>query len=261
MIPVKIQYKKKVYELVHPETLNELTPKQYLEYSRLLLMPDESIETRWGDQISLMLTFLGIGTIKHIYSKWYSIFVAIMENKLIDELVGLQSDLFKEQVFNNWILKTIKHNKHTYYGHDDCFGYMTFGEFIYADMLFMSYFNNPSDELLNKFIASLYKWEQQEDFSSKNVEVREKELNSLPGHIKHAVLFNYSTIRQWLQDEYPKVFGESEENKQEIILGNHSAGWLDIRRNLAGDLLNLDKIDKVSLHDALADLNEKIGKK
>jgi len=144
---------------------------------------------------------------------------------------------------------------------------MKFGEFISADMLFMGYFENKSEDILNKFISVLYRKadllkkgvDSREDFDSGTLDERTKLVAKLDDVTKQSLIFNYAGIRKYLADKYPFVFNSSDDNSTNIQLGKKQNGWMGIRRNLAKDILNLDKVDNVYLHDVLADLNEKIS--
>ncbi|MDF1547097.1 MAG: hypothetical protein P1P88_04710 [Bacteroidales bacterium] len=261
MIDVIIEHKKSKLELSHPEQFNELNPLQFRALIRYFIIPEVPLVERLSDSIALLQFFLGQELNKSIKTRWYRVMNSMVEDGILADLLKLQNFIYEEQTFNNWILKEIKAGSRTFYGPRDRFSYMTFGEFISADMMFLNYFEQKTDAMLNRFIATLYKDNLKEEFSTDLIASRASQIEKLDNIDKQGILFNYSSVRYWLTDKYPFVFKGSEQNKQEIHLGNNNqAGWMSIRRNLAGDVLNLDKIDRVLLHDVLADLNEKMSK-
>jgi hypothetical protein len=132
----------------------------------------------------------------------------------------------------------------------------------------MGYFENKDEELLNKFIAVIYRKADifkkgvdcREYFDSSTLDERTKLLANLDETTKQSIVFNYAGVRKWLTDKYPFVFNAPDESSSKNIqFGKKQCSWMNIRRNLAGDVLNLEKVDNVFLHDVLADLNEKIS--
>jgi len=267
MIEVKIEHEGKTINLAHPELLNELEPDQLLAVVELVVLRTDSIEERFDDRIILMQILLKQSLNKYIKTKWYRILQDMTEQSAIVEMFGLQDFILKEQTFNNWIIKRLEFGESVYYGPKDRFSYMQFGEFIVADMLFMQYFESKNEEVLDKFIAVLYRSlnikaigdeDLREEFNTSSISIRAMVLKGLSPVAKQSILYNYSGVRAWLCERYPYVFS-TKENKEEIVLGsNEQGGWMNIRRHLAGDVLNLDKVDHVLLHDVLNDLNEKM---
>ena len=259
MIEIKIEYSKNTYTFWHPEKFNELNEEQYRAFIEHAYLPKTPLDERMSDRLILLQEFLGKKVNYAFKTRWYKVIDSLVNEGVIDELLKLQDFMQEEQIFNAWILKELKISRLKYYGPYDRFGYMTFAEFISADMLFMAWFDNKDKEVLYKFAATLYKEVKDDEFSSKVINQRAEIFKNLSDIDVSAIVFNYSSMRYWLTQKYPFVFKGSEET-QELHLGSSQHSWMNIRRNLAGDVLNLDKVDKLLLHDVLADLNEKMSK-
>lgn len=259
MVSVTIEYNKKRFALTHPERFNELNPEQFRAVVEYFVLPETALEYRPDDQLKLLQELLGKKLNRNFKTNWYRVMDEMVTGDgIIWEILKLQEFLYKEQQFNAWILKELKVKGQELYGPRDRFSYMKFGQFISADMLFMGYYANKSEDLLNKFIAVLYLPQLNADFETESLDERAELLSALSDIDKQAIVFNYAGVRFWLTEKYPFVF-KQEENKNEIRLGKSQHGWMSIRRQLAGDVLNLEKVDKVSLHDVLMDLNEKMS--
>jgi hypothetical protein len=261
MLDVKIEYRKRIYHYNHPEKYNELTRDQYLSVVRFFLVPEKPFHERITDRITLMQDLLNLHIETTFKGRWYKVVNSMVEDGIIDELLKLQSFLFVKQDFNSWILKKLELKNKSFYGPRDRFSNMTFGQFIYADMMFMAYFDSQDELVLNKFFAALYLEGEKEEFSTDRANERVESLSQLSLFEKKGIVFNYANVRQWISEKYKFVFPEKDDKTtNEIHFGKHQGGWMSIRRNLAGDVLNLEKIDKVLLHDVLGDLNEKMSK-
>jgi len=138
-------------------------------------------------------------------------------------------------------------------------------------MLFMNYFESENEALLNKFIAVLYRKKKvkfdfksnadiREEFNTDFLDSRSKIMSKISSITKQSILFNYAGVRYWLTKKYPFVFGGKKEDKQHIEFGNNRAGWMNIRRQLAGNVFNLEKADNLLLSDVLSELNEQMSK-
>jgi len=272
MINIEIEINKKKQLFNHPECFNELLPHQLEKVVELFILNKNPLSERIGDKFMLLNSFLKLSHKKKENKKIFKTIDNLVNNNIIDNLLELQDFLYKEQDFNNWIIKEINHNKNVFYGPKNYFSYMLFGEFIVADMLFMNYFQSEDKNILNKFIAVLYRESKEnfdvnsqadirKPFNSDFWDYRTEQLSSLDNITKQSILFNYASVRYWLTKKYPNVFNsESKENKKSIEFGNNRSGWMNIRRNLAGDVFNLEKTDNLLLSDVLNDLNEKMSK-
>jgi hypothetical protein len=269
MIPIKIKYGKRILNLQHPERFNECDEYQLRSIIELIVLNEIPIEERYEDRIMLMQIFLKKNINKYVKDRWFQIMESIVSEGLILQLFELQNFIISENSFNNWIIKQINTDDGVLYGPKDRFAYMQFGEFIVADMLFMQYLQSKQEDLLNKFIAVLYRDkdikafgddDMREEFKSGNLSARSLVIAKLDNITKQSILYNYYGIRAWLADKYKFVFPSEDPDTMEIKLGTDKGGWMSIRRHLAGDVLNLDKVDHVLLHDVLADLNDKMSK-
>jgi len=273
MINIEIEIDSKKQSFNHAESFNELLPHQLKTIVEIFILNKNSLNDRVPDKIMLLESLLRASEKKTEKKKTFKIIDNLVDDGVLDELLKLQGFLYKEQDFNRWIIKVLRHNKSFFYGRQDYFSYMLFGEFIVTDMFFMNYFESEDEKTLNKFIAVLFrnkkenfdiksKGDVRETFNSEFLDYRTEQLSSLDNITKQSVLFNYASVRYWLTKKYPNVFGssESKENKKSIEFGNNNSGWMNIRRNLAGDVFNLEKTDNLLLSDVLNDLNEKMSK-
>lgn len=268
MIPIAIKYGKRILNLEHPEKLNECDEYQLRSIIELIVLQETPLDERYDDKIMLMQIFLKKNINKYVKDRWFQIMESIINEGIIYNLFELQNFVFTENSFSSWIIKKITTDEGILHGPKDRFSYMQFGEFIVADMLFMQYVESKKEEVLNKFIAVLYRDkslsaigddDMREKFTSGNLTNRSLVVAKLDHITKQSILYNYYGIRAWLSEKYRFVFNSGEDNTS-VKLGNIENGWMGIRRHLAGDILNLDKVDHVLLHDVLADLNDKMSK-
>ncbi len=275
MHKVRIEIDKLTFNFEHPESFNELTQKQFTEVVRLVMLIKDPLHERIDDRVRLMYAFLGgFDDVKRNRKSAFKVTENIIKSGDYEELFGLQKFLYTEQEFNRWLVKKLKVDGNDYYGPDDRFSTMRFGEFIYADMICTAFFNSKEPEpLLNKLAAVLmrerkdglkkdYTGDVRIDFDSNFLQKREdvfaKELNY---EMKYSILYNYLGIRNWLTKKYIFVFLTPDtSSRTNIILGKRENSWLSVRRHLAGSALNLEQTDKLNLHDVLAQLNEEMSK-
>ncbi len=272
MISVEIEIDGTKVLFKHPDSFNELLREQFEKAVELFVLNKNSLEERVDDKLILMESFLRRTEKKSEKKKVFKVIESIVEDGVLDELLKLQGFLYEDQDFNNWIINLVSIDKEFYYGPKNQFSYMLFGEFIVADMLFMNYFESENEDVLNKFIAVLYRnsVKNYNPKSNKDIRIqfdgefldhRSLVIAKLSSITKQAILFNYAGVRYWLTKKYPFVFGSGKkENKQNIEFGNNRAGWMNIRRNLAGNVFNLEKVDSLLLSDVLSELNEKMSK-
>jgi hypothetical protein len=267
MINVKIEHKNKIIELTHPELLNELDEEQLKSVILLVILRDTPMDHRQEDRIRLTQILLSQELNPYFKNRWYQVTNDLINEGLYLDLLKLQDFIYKEQTFNNWIIKKLKVKKNILYGPRDRFSYMKFGEFIVADMLFMQYYQTKSEETLNRFIAALYRnrkkkvsgdEDPREEFNTNTISARAAEIKDIGIVLQQSIVFNYSGMRAWLCDKYKYVF-DPPKKEEEVIINNKPGGWMSIRRHLAGNVLNLEKVDQVLVHDVLSDLNEKMS--
>jgi len=272
MISVDIDIHDKTTHFKHPEFYNELVRDQLERVVQFVILNKIPLSERLEDKVFLLETFLRLNGGRRNKRKKFKIIDSLVEDGILDELLQLQSFLFEEQDFNRWIIRSVQMNKKQYYGPKSNFSYMLFGEFIVADMLFMNYFDSENEDILNKFIAVLYRQKKanfdfksggdiREVFNSEFLDSRAILVRRLSSITKQSILFNYAGVRYWLTKKYPAVFGSDKKtDKRAIEFGNNRAGWMNIRRNLAGSVFKLEKVDNLLLSDVLAELNEKMDK-
>ncbi|HAN78418.1 MAG TPA: hypothetical protein DCQ31_11950 [Bacteroidales bacterium] len=266
MNSIEVEFKNQRIKLEHPENFNELTPTQFMQVVRIAY----NTEYDEAKQLELCFHLLKESDVKKKF-RIYDIIEAAVLHAYADSLLALQKFVNDKIVLDKWLIPFIQTKKTLFLGPLDRFSYMTFGEFIYADMLFMRYMQGNNEALLNSLLAVLYrendkkalkKTDKRVKFESSENDYRAKQLAEISALQKQAVLINYSGIRSSLEAKYPFVFGGKEQtsNLQVVNLGTSQSGWMTIRRNLAESVLNYDKIDSALLSDVLADFNEKLSK-
>lgn len=275
MHKIKIDIDNKSYDIEHPESFNELTEMQYLEIVRFVLMIKEPLINRSDDQLRLLNAFIGgFDKNKATRKKAFKITDSIVHSEYISDLIELQSFITKEQDFNNWLIPKIEVDNNIFYGPDNRFASMKFGEFIAVDMLVSAYFGSKNPlTILNKIVAVLFREERKDipkNFMGDRRELldsdllshRENIVKGLDETIKKAILYNYTGIRNWLTKKYSMVFSSPDTSKRmNIALGKKENNWLSIRRHLAGNVITkLKEVDSTNLHDVLSSLNEEMKK-
>jgi hypothetical protein len=270
MIPIKIKYINTTLNLFHPDKLNELDAQQLFDVIELYILNTVPIEQRLDDRIHLMQSMLKKNLSKYVKTKWYKLLNKMIETGMIADFFKLQEFITADQTFNNWIIKFLWQTRPLLHGPRDRFSYMKFGEFIVADMLFMAYFENKDENILDQFIAVLFREANTKaignedlrvEFNTNTIPLRVALIKPLNNIIKQSIVFNYAGVRHWLGEKYPHVFNPPEKKQNELSLSsNEQGGWMNIRRHLAGGILNLEKVDNVLLHDVLSDLNDKMSK-
>jgi len=275
MHKIRIDIDRKTFEFQHPESFNELTQKQFTEVVRLVLMPKQPLSERLDDVIRLMYAFLGgFSDSKIIRKAAYRVTGEIIRTGSHDDLFLLQKFLYTEQEFNNWLVRKVMIGGVEYCGPDNRFSTLRFGEFIFADMLVTAYFGSKDPEMfLNKLAAVLmrekrkglkenFAGDRRIDFDSDYLQDREELFaKEMDIETKTGILYNYLGIRNWLTKKYIFVFSTPESSSRtNIVLGRKENDWLSTRRHLAGSVLNLEKTDRLYIHDVLAQLNDEMSK-
>jgi len=178
---------------------------------------------------------------------------------IIESILELGGNLFE------FIMKVLEISGVKYYPPRSKLNFMTFGEFIYIDMLYMAYQNTKNIDLLDKFCAVIYRIKRK-DFDEKSKDDPRTELNEgmidhyasifkgVEGIVKTLILINWTLIRKWIETEYPEIFPKSKEGKP----ADANDGWLKIRDAMAENVVQLEQIDKCLLHDVLRKLNSQI---
>jgi len=247
---LKINIGNKDYNFTHPERFNELSENQYMEIVRLFFLPKENLTKRIDDQLRLLFVLLGGLDIKRKNRK--SI-LQVLESIINDDsdysfqLIALQNFLYTDKDFSTWKIPTIKIGKKLHNSQaDDRFNSMTFGTFIQADILASAYFGAKKPEIiLNKLVEVLYDCD---------------DINGLDEVTKFAILYNYLAVRSYLTKRYTTVFTSEESSKKmSFILGKKENSWLQIRRTISGSVLNLEKTDKLNLHEVLSHLESEMN--
>ena len=177
-----------------------------------------------------------------------------------------------EKTLSTIIIKSFKIRKQLYFGPNNHFSNMTFGEFIFADTMFINFFEKNDPAILNKLIAILYrpqfyfeddpqfKGDKRQDFNENLIKYHSKQIAKLKPQLKSTILFNYHTIRKWLTEKYIYVFGTYKQDTEQTQKKSTDNGWLSVLKNLSPDILQIDSYTKQPLHNVLEHLNIEIHK-
>jgi len=121
-------------------------------------------------------------------------------------------------------------------------------------------------QALNKFCAAIMRPKNskhiegsssdiREAFSDELIEHRAKAFNHVNSATKLAILHNFALVRESIVRAYPLAFGSSGADEKEKISASAAArSWLNIRSSIAGNILNLEKVDELLLSDVLSSL-------
>lgn len=263
MKDLKINIDEKFHTFNIPETFAELSQEQYLRVVKLLYSKSYS-KDHYSLKLDALLGLLGFyeKKKKRIKNRELKVFeTLVLENRIADLFHLL--DPFHTLDFIEWKVECLTFGKKSFHGPDNAFASVTFGEFIAADMLVTAYFSSNDKTLLDKLIAILFR----EKLNGKRVELQEYEhreviVQQLEENTKTAILYNYLAVRNYLTETYSLVFSDSKISRRtNIKLGKQENSWLSVRRHLAGSVLNLEKVDKLNLHEVLSSLNEEIRDK
>jgi|GEM_PF-6998157 len=248
---IAIRIEKNHYQFTYPDWFNELKPEQYIAVLKYFILNKNNFNKDYEAQIRLMYSLAD-----EIDEKYkVKILSDIVKNDDAEMLLPLNDFLSTEQDFTVWILRTLKIGESIFHGPTNYFSSMKFGEFIAAEMLCNAYLETKRDDLLDNFIAVLYrpgkpdiienfKGDCRIDSDSEMLDIYSQQINKyLSEEQKQGVLYNYIGIRNWITKKYIYVFPVQNNTRSQTDEGNDS--WLSIRRHLAGNVLNLEKIDEL----------------
>lgn len=261
MNTLKIEISNNIKTFFIPNSFNELKPEMFKYVLQFILSKKNDIL-----KPVFFLALLGYfdTTSKNKKRKLYKLTDTLVYNNMMISFSDIFNIFDKKHDFTKWIIEIVNIKNQLFLGPSDFFNDMTFAEFIAADMFSSAYFSNKSDVLLNKLIAVLYLPQNKKnraDFNSETLNERAEVLANLSDSTKSAIFFNYIGIRNWITKEYPLIFSSSDTSTMtNIQLGRKENTWLEVRRHLAGNVLDLDKIDNLNLHEVLAQLEYVINK-
>jgi len=264
---------KRIINTKFPEQWNDLTFQMigananllsFFFFSRvnkkdLQLFYDQTIDQR----LFLIYSFIGI-RFKLLFQ---------LDTYQVNALLERTTFLLKEdKLLNRIILPSFKFKSKRYYGPSDRFNNLKFGEFIQADTYYLSYYETNDVRFIYLLIACIYRPSKikvdnnspdfdgdiRELFNQYHVKIRGDKFKKLPSTIRDTIFFNYSTIRKWLTEKYIYVFSEPSESNGTFKQNKKDSGWKSIIKNMASNVLDIDKYAEQSMHNVLDDLDTKI---
>jgi len=253
MKKVELNYNKKKYVWIYPESMNDFAQQDFIAYVTYVVDNPVHLSIRTQHEIEFTIALL-----KHDSSVFFN---AVTEGGYFDILSELNSFVYQSIVANKWFVKQIEVDREVFFGPNDKFKYMMFAQFIAADMLVMSYQqvnNEHKESVLNRICAVLMRKQESnefEKFDTKNLDVREKLFAKLDINTKKAILYNYIKMREWIAESYPRLFPQSATTENEVA---DISSWMKIRRHIAGNVLNVQNVDSLYLSEVLYDLNEQL---
>ncbi|PSR53926.1 hypothetical protein AHMF7605_10550 [Adhaeribacter arboris] len=254
---VELKYNKKRIEKQVPASWNELSGKQLVRVIAALLTI--------RDKHTLQLTLIQI--LLQVKSSFLNL--CTVEQKIY--LAQLTQFITKGGLLTKQLLPVIslgKWRRQKYYGPASSFRNLLFLEFIFSDTYFIAWSKKQNEELLNKFIACLYRertWfhfikkrfssyngDNRRAFNSHLVEVRAHKLAQLPLEVKQSIVLWYRGCREELEKDYPRVF--SGDNQQAA----ERTGWDGVLRNMAGSVHQLEATGQASARNVFALMEDRL---
>ena len=140
---------------------------------------------------------------------------------------------------------------------------MTFGQFIFADAYYNRWLTNKDNEMLSKFIASLYLF-RDEKFNEEAISDKKLVADRLPKDLRLSIAFNYSLIIAWLQQAYPLIFQPTFDpsrvpaDQVRTDIRPKDSGWLKLFEALVDeDLIHRDQYAELPVNVVLNYLTAK----
>lgn len=174
-----------------------------------------------------------------------------------------------ELLWKKWRFPTVEINGQTFYGPEDSFGNITWGEFIYADQCMIQGYHQAA-------IAALFRperpgWDGETDrrlpFSVPGTKYRFPKFGDIDGALAAAIVWNYRAVRSAAVDAaYPALFPyfdpdakpEKDEEEEETEPKDEPSdfSWINVHRSILGEnIQDEDKFLNLSMHTVLYRLN------
>ena len=142
---------------------------------------------------------------------------------------------------------------------------VSFEQFALFDTFFFDYANNPTDENLSKFVATIY-LKRNEKISAIDFDKRVQLIKkSVPKPIQYAIFLNYVFIRDWLSKTFAYIFEKSEPEEEEAPKKNRRPkkpirpDWNAILDSLVGDdILNYNQYKNMDCILCFKTINKRI---
>jgi hypothetical protein len=205
----------------------------------------------------------------------------------IDSRIELSKFIYQKEASEKFIIKSIRvypamkalekaasffklKNGLLLFGPDDALKNVSMGEFLFADTYYFAYGRDKKPELLNKFIATLFRPRRvnykkgspdvREEFNEILINERAKLVENVILPVKLAILFNYGAVRKEMCMHYPNIFpkiekGAPKENKPVSLPEWHKWMWKLADGNTDEDF---DKVARSLCRNILQKIDELI---
>lgn len=175
-------------------------------------------------------------------------------------------------MWKEWKIPTITLGGETFYGPDNSFGNITWGEFIYADQCMIKGLHQAA-------IAALFRperpgWNGETDrrlpFTVHGTKYRFPKFGDMDGALAAAIIWNYRAVRSAaVEAVYPTLFPyfdpnakhekDDEEDETEKTDEPDTFSWINVHRNILGEhIQDEDKLLNLPMHTVLYRLNAMI---
>lgn len=218
-----------------PTSWNQLTGRQLVNVVRTFLSSDKDhlrIRLFWD-----LVTF-----------RWWKLRDWLMIYRLMqvpDYELAPHADflLGKDPKLSAWVLTRYR----SLFGPNTSMSCVSWQEFTIADTFYLRYRQTREQKYLHLLCATLYRpagkkahhkpghpdyaGDRRREFNSNIPDRHIEKISQWPQHWHEAVLINYEGIRRQIEQEFPYVF--SEDNDQQVIQG--PKGWDPVTIKLSGD--------------------------
>lgn len=194
------------------------------------------------------------------------------------ELGKMFDFLSEETKFVNVLIKKFVHNNVEYDAPTDFLANITFLEFVFADTYFLQHTTDQADAkyklaatLYRKHVINLddenFEGDTREPFSEHRLNQRADLFKTLYPAIINGILFNYHCIRKVIEQKYPFIFPQKEDEElepkdTEVKVSKKKIncnGWAKTFQNFVDeDLINEDKYALMNAHRVLQVINDRI---
>ncbi|QNF34367.1 hypothetical protein HUW51_17160 [Adhaeribacter swui] len=252
---VELKYENKHLKKQVPASWNELTSKQLLRVVTALL----TIRNKSQLKFNLVEILLQVKT---------SFLILCSDEQLVN-LIRLTRFVTSGGLLTKQLLPVVSVGKwRKFYGPASNFRNLLFLEFIFADTYFIAWSKKQNEELLNKFIACLYRertWfhfvkknlasytgDNRQAFNSHLVADRAQHISKLPPEVKQAIVLWYRGCRQELEKNFPLVFSGDNQDKAQ------KSGWDDVLRHIAGNVHQVEATGQAMARNVFAFMEDKL---
>jgi hypothetical protein len=245
-------YYKKMYEIVVPESWDELSARQFIKIAELLhkriedetIALDKALHILSNKSLFMYLRIpLDIRQRAQEHAKW------VFEDQLVTkQLIPLYGGL---------------------YGPESSFDNLQLAEFHHSEMAYHQFIFEKNEDFLTELCAVLYRQKRENydakrnsegdvriPFSFNDIEFHKRKIKSWPLAVKHAILIWYDGCRQQLVKDYPTAF-----NSDDLAVHdkNFFEGLFGMIRSLSGPRYGTFKeVEHMGIHNAFMEIEASI---